>query len=604
MTTTKPLHTFHIPVMGLAFTIDSPIRVAKYGISSVVSIADDELIEKMRAFYSKKFDIPYHEITQKIHDYRAERITSYLNLVDKIVKEKFESFKIELAESKVALENYIAMLPNKSEIKKGLEHLMEDGIAFKQNIKQYLENNLTAGDIDVNIMTKLDKDNFIKNEQLPVEFNDAHAALRGFANSDLTSSVVLSAGMNPRLFSYFENFSAFFPDFNNHLKKKIILKVSDFRSAMIQGNFLAKKGLWVSEYRIESGLNCGGHAFATEGFLLGPILEEFKHKKDQLVQSAHDLMVKALGQKELHIPSTPLDLKITVQGGVGTAEEHNFLLDHYNVDSVGWGTPFLLVPEATSVDAETRQLLINAKEKDLYLSHISPLGVPFNTLRGTTNEMFKQKRIDDNKAGSSCPKRFLALSKEFGVEGICTSSKKFQDVKLEELDEIKDTLSDETFEKMKFNITEKACLCVGLANASYLENDIKISGQSQGVIICPGPNMAYFDKEVSLSEMVKHIYGNATVMTDVNRPNLFVKELKMYIDYLKNEISETTADLTSGQIKKWNAFKNNMMEGIGYYQEMFASSHFLEDRITEIQNQLESYKAKIIAIKIPELVVA
>jgi hypothetical protein len=604
MTTTKQLHTFHIPVMGLAFTIDSPIRVAKYGISSVVSIADDDLIEKMRAFYSEKFDIPYHEITQKIHDYRAERITSYLNMVDKIVKEKFESFKIELAESKLALENYIAMLPNKSEIKKGLEHFMEDGIAFKENIKNYLEKNLSPGDIDVNIMTKLDKDNFVKNEQLPVEFNDAHAALRGFANSNLTSSVVLSAGMNPRLFSYFENFSSFFPDFNDNLKKKITLKVSDFRSAMIQGNFLAKKGLWVSEYRIESGLNCGGHAFATDGYLLGPILEEFKQKKDQLVQSAHDLMVKALGQKELHVPGKPLDLKITVQGGVGTAEEHNFLLDHYKVDAVGWGTPFLLVPEATSVDAETRQLLINAKEKDLYLSHISPLGVPFNTLRGTTNEMFKQKRIDDNKAGSSCPKRFLALSKEFGAEGICTSSKKFQDVKLQELDEMKDTLSVASFEKMKFNITEKACLCVGLANASYLENDIKIKGQSQGVIICPGPNMAYFDKEVTLSEMVKHIYGNAIVMTDANRPNLFLKELKMYIDYLINEINEITAVLTTAQIKKWNAFKNNMIDGIGYYQTMFSSSHFLEDSITEIQNQLESYKAKIVEIKIPELVVA
>ena len=90
MTTTKPLHTFHIPVMGLAYTIDSPIRVAQYGISSVISIADDELIEKMNTFYHQKFDIPYQEITQKMHDYRAERITSYLNLVDKIVKDKFQ----------------------------------------------------------------------------------------------------------------------------------------------------------------------------------------------------------------------------------------------------------------------------------------------------------------------------------------------------------------------------------------------------------------------------------------------------------------------------------------------------------------------------------
>ncbi len=603
MRTNKQLHTFHIPVMGLAFTIDSPIRVAKYGISSVVSIADDELIERMRSFYSEKFDIPYQEITKKLHDYRAKRISSYLNLVDKIVKEKFESFKTELAESKQALENYIAMLPNKSEIKKGLESLIEDGIAFKENVKKYLEDNLTPGDIDVNIMTKLDKDNFIKDTQLPVEFNDAHAALRGFANSNLTSSVVLSAGMNPRLFSYFENFSAFFPDFNNNLKKKIILKVSDFRSAMIQGNFLAKKGLWVSEYRIESGLNCGGHAFATDGYLLGPILEEFKHKKEELIKSAHDLMVKALGQKEMHVPEMPLDLKITVQGGVGTAEEHNFLLEHYNVDSVGWGTPFLLVPEATSVDAETRELLKKAKEKDLYLSHISPLGVPFNTLRGTTNEIFKQRRIDENKAGSSCPKRFLALSKEFGADGICTASKKFQDVKLNELEATKNTISATTFKKKKFKITEKACLCVGLANASYLENDIEVKGQSQGVVICPGPNMAYFDREVSLSKMVQHIYGNAIVMTDVNRSNFFIKELKMYIDYLKNEISEITAEITASQVKKLKAFKDNLLDGIVFYQTMFSNSNYFENNINEIQNQLEYYFKELAGVKVPELVV-
>jgi hypothetical protein len=604
MTTTKPLHTFHIPVMGLAYTIDSPIRVAQYGISSVISIADDELIEKMNTFYHQKFDIPYQEITQKMHDYRAERITSYLNLVDKIVKDKFENFKIELAESKLVLENYIAMLPNKSEIKKGLQNLMEDGIAFKENIKSYLENNLSSGDIDVNIMTKLDKDNFIKDEQLPVAFNDAHAALRGFANSTLESSVVLSAGMNPRLYSYFENFPVFFPDANNNLKKKITLKVSDFRSAMIQGNFLAKKGLWVSEYRIESGLNCGGHAFATDGFLLGPILEEFKQKKDQLIQSAHDLMVKALGQKELHIPETPLDLKITVQGGVGTAEEHDFLLDQYNVDSVGWGSPFLLVPEATSVDKATRKLLMNAKEDDLYLSHISPLGIPFNTLRGTTNEMFKQKRIQDSKAGSSCPKKFLALNKDADGNAICTASKKYQDSKLQELEDKKDTVTAENYAKAKDSITEKSCLCVGLANASYLENDIKIKGQAQGVVICPGPNMAYFDQEVSLSKMVQHIYGNASVLRVTDRPNLFVKELKMYMDYFKNEIKEAASEITAPQIKKLQAFKNNMLDGITYYENLFSNSHYFENGVKEIKNQLDNYKTELTKIEIPKLELA
>ena len=101
--------------MGTAFTIDSPLRVAKYGISSVISIIDDELIEKMNAFYSKKFNLPYKEIPKKNPDSRAARITSYLDLVNNIVQDKFESFKKELAESKTALENYLSILPNHSD---------------------------------------------------------------------------------------------------------------------------------------------------------------------------------------------------------------------------------------------------------------------------------------------------------------------------------------------------------------------------------------------------------------------------------------------------------------------------------------------------------
>ncbi|REG98594.1 hypothetical protein [Flavobacterium aquicola] len=604
MNAKKQLHNFHIPVMGLAYTIDSPIRVAQYGISSVVSIIDDDLIERMNAFYSEKFKMPYQEITEKIHDYRAERVTSYLNLMDTIVKDKFEKFKVELTESKQALENYIAMLPNKSEIKKGLQHFIDEGITFKDTIKKYIEENLSPGEIDVNIMTKVDKDNFIKDEQLPVEFNDAHASLRGFANSNLSSSVVLSAGMNPRLYAYFENFPVFYPDANNKLQKKIILKVSDFRSAMIQGNFLAKKGLWVSEYRIESGLNCGGHAFATDGYLLGPILEEFKQKKEQLIQSAHELMVKSLEIKGLHIPETPLELKITVQGGVGTAEEHDFLLEHYQVDSVGWGSPFLLVPEATSVDAETRALLEKAKEDDFYLSHISPLGIPFNAVKGTTNEFFKQKRIQEEKAGSSCPKKFLALSKEYGPKGMCPASKSYQDLKLEELNAVKDSLTAEAFDRRKNSITEKSCLCVGLANASYLENNLKIKGQQQGVVICPGPNLAYFDKEVSLSDMVKHIYGNASVLGNKERPNVIINELKMYMDYLKNEINEFSEQITVAQTKKLKAFKTNLNEGIEYYQSLMASNNWFEKSRQNIEKQLKQYKDELLELCIPEQIPA
>ncbi|HQX03054.1 MAG TPA: hypothetical protein PKZ44_02985 [Flavobacterium sp.] len=592
MKTQLPTHTFHIPVMGLAFTIDSPIRVAHYGIDSVISIADDELIEKMNAFYAEKFQIPYQEITKKINDYRAKRITSYLNLVDKVVKEKFELYKTELAHSKTSLEHFIAMLPTKSELKTKLDIFLSEGISCPSQLKTFLEKNLFPGSIDVNIMTKLDKDNFDGNEQLPVEFNDAHAALRGFVNSTVESSLVLSAGMNPRLFTYMEQFDVFYPTADGFLKKKIILKVSDYRSALIQGSIFAKKGIWVSEYRIESGLNCGGHAFATDGLLLGPILEEFKQKKSELIQSTTDLLNKALLAKEKVVPSQHLPLKITVQGGVGTADEHQFLLDYYQVDSVGWGSPFLLVPEATSVDQETRDLLAKAKEDDFYLSNISPLGVPFNTIKGTTNDFYKNQRIEAEKAGSSCPKKFLALSKEYDPTGSCTASKKYQDIKLDLLNARKNEISAKQFHQEFNQITEKSCLCVGLANSSYLEMGIPIKGQSQGVVVCPGPNLAYFNKEVSLFNMVQHIYGKTSDLVPANRPHFFIKELSLYLDYFKKEI-DVFEEATSQQLKKVNQFKSNLLEGIDYYKTLFEKTHYFTDLKSKIFQELNQFELEL-----------
>lgn len=595
----KPLHNFHIPVMGLAYTIDSPIRVAQYGISSVVSIIDDEIIEKMKNFYNEKFNLNYSSISTKTEDYRAKRITAYLDMVDDIVNEKFDAFKEEIAKNKTALMNFVEMLPNTSELKNGLQNLLNQKESFTSSIKNFIEKNLSPGSIDVNIMTKVDKDNFKKNEQLPVIYNDAHASLRGFANSKLSSSVVLSAGMNPRLYSYIEEFDDFFPDENGFLKKKIILKVSDFRSAMIQGNFLAKKGLWVSEYRIESGLNCGGHAFATEGLLLGPIMEEFKQKKNELIESAHSLMLKALEQKGKITVSEPLEMKITVQGGVGTSQEHDFLLKNYDVNSVGWGSPFLLVPEATSVDQETRELLLHSKENDFYLSNLSPLGVPFNTVKGTSNEIFRQNKNNKNHYGSSCPKKLLALSKEFSPEGICTASKKYQDIKLENLEAEKHQITKEQFQKRKEDITEKACLCVGLVNAAYMEQNIEMKGEKQGVVICPGPNLAFFDKEVSLSQMVQHIYGNTNILPDNDRPNMFINELKMYVDHLKKEVSDFSGTLTKSQDKKWKTFKENLFEGISYYESLFSQSNFFQSELNTINHQLQHYKMRLLEIELP-----
>lgn len=573
--------------MGLAFTIDTPVKTAPYGISSVISIVDDGLIEKMREHYSTRIGIPYTLISEKVKDFRAERITSYLDLIQDIVNQKFEEVKNSIHDKGEEIRKLVDLLPDYSEVKKRFYELLENGTILKQDISKWIQENIQPGSIDVNIMTKVDNENFIGNEKLPVEFNDAHAALRGFAKSKLNSSLVLSAGMNPRLYSYIEKFEDFYPDENGFIRKKIILKVSDYRSAIIQGKFLAKKGLWVSEYRIESGLNCGGHAFATDGFLMGPILEEFKNKRDDLINTTNDIYVQALINKNRFFPSSPPVIKITAQGGVGTYKEHNFLLEYYQLDSIGWGTPFLLVPEVTNVDPQTLELLQNAKEEDLYLSNISPLGVPFNSVRNNSQDIEKMELVNKGRPGSSCPKKYLTFNKEFTDNSICTASRQYQNLKLIELDDKK--LDDYNHGIQFDKIVDKACICVGLGNAAMLNNEIQIKGRSKGVSVCPGPNMAYFDKILSLKEMVDHIYGRKNFIDEEKRPNIFLKELALYISYLKKLIEENGTIISEKQDKYFETFSNNLTEGIEYYKNLYISykekyEHFKEDFLDELEN--------------------
>jgi hypothetical protein len=560
-------HTFHIPVLGIGYSVDTPVKVAHLGISSVISLVDDMLMEKLRAFYSRKFDLPFQEITDKIHDFRAKRITAYLNMIDKLANDRFEELKATCDQKRGEFSRYIELLGNNSGLRKKFDQLRKDFTNL--DLREWINNNLSMGSIDVNIMTRVDKENYRDNQKLPVEFNDGHAALRGFANSTLTSSLVLSAGMNPRLFNYLESFDDFYPDETGHLKKKITLKVSDFRSALIQGKYLAKKGLWVSEYRIESGLNCGGHAFPTQGQLLGPVLEEMKQNREVLIDETFTILQQSLASKNKPIPASPPEVRITAQGGVGTAEEHSFLTEHYQLDSVGWGTPFLLVPEVVNVDDETLELLCNSKEDDLYTSDISPLGVPFNNLRGNTKDIEKENYISQHTPGNPCPKKYAALNSEFGEPTLCTASRRFQKKKIAELEarHLSEIHHREEMEK----ITVKSCICVGLGTSALLVNDLDTRVEKRGVSVCPGPNMAYFSRSLTLKEMVDHIYGKTNVIKRKDRPNMFLKELSLYLEYFKKKVMVEDHPDADKQKAYLAAFKQNLESGIEYYRELFST---------------------------------
>ncbi|MES2285666.1 MAG: hypothetical protein V4547_08255 [Bacteroidota bacterium] len=575
-------HTFHIPVMGLGYTIDTPVKVARFGISSVVSIIQDVLVEQMREFYCKKTGKEYIHIPISDIDHRAKRVTAYLNLIQNIVDKQVEELKKQPFEEGNDIVKYFRLLPDSSPVKQlYLEMIKLTGEA-KELCQTQLRNKIIAGAIDVNIMTKIDNQNYSKkNELLPMEYSDALSAFRGFANSSLSSSIVFSAGLNPRLFAYLESFKDFFPDAEGTIKKKIILKVSDYRSALIQGKFLAKKGVWISEFRIESGLNCGGHAFPTEGYLLGPILEEFKNKKEELTSELLTICNRGLEEKKYKTLPLETGIRISVQGGIGTAQEDVFLREHYNVEATGWGSPFLLVPEATNVDDKTLQLLANAKKEDYFLSHASPLGIPFNNFRKSSSEDQRKTRIEKLRAGSPCYKKYLSFNTEFTEKPICVSSREYQNLKLKELTNL--NLPKEQFERRFDEITEKDCLCEGLSSTALLKNNIPDHHRLEAVTICPGPNLAYFSKTFSLEEMVDHVYGRLNALNALNRSHMFINELKMYVDYLKAEVDKNFNSLTDKQTKYFSSFKSNLLQGMEYYKQL----------IPKMANEAEDFKNKM-----------
>jgi hypothetical protein len=556
-------HTFHIPVMGLAFTVDSPAKVARFGISSVVSIIEDRLIEGMRKYYYEKYDWKFKPIPSRDPDHRAKRITDYLNLLNRIVHLQVDEIRNSAFEEGSELCKYFEMLPQGCKLATMYQRMLHtENEAEKNSLQIFLKSQVKPGSIDANIMTKVDKNNYDHSGNEIADGSDALASLRGYAQSELTnSSIIFSAGMNPRLFSYVENFADFDASGWGEFKKKIVIKVSDFRSALIQGKILAKKGIWVSEFRIESGLNCGGHAFATDGYLLGPILQEFKDKKEFLRHELHKLYLPAAESKGKPVFTEPHPIRISVQGGIGTSDEDQFLKSEYAVDSTGWGTPFLLCPEATTVDETTLRLLENADENSIMLSKNSPLGIRFHYLKNTTSDLEKQNRIRNGRPGSPCTEKHLVTNTEFTVEPICTASRTYQQLKLEQLRNL--GLPAEELERESNDVLAKECLCVGLSNSANLVYGAPFLKKLNSVTICPGPNIQYFDRRLSLREMTDHIYGRQDILRK-ERPHMFLNELKLYVDYLNELVSKSEPD--SKQILYIRKFSENLLNGISYYR--------------------------------------
>src|SRR5699024_657900 len=113
-------------------------------------------------------------------------------------------------------------------------------------------------------------------------------------------------------------------------------------------------------------------------------------------------------------------------------------------------------------------------------------------------------------------------------------------------------------EQQRQKVLDKACLCDHLGNGALIALGI-LAEHRAPQSICPGPNIAWFDGEYSLREMIDHIYGRSASLVPEERPHMFANEIVLYVDYFEDLAEQS--DGTKGERKKLKKLEINLKKG-------------------------------------------
>jgi len=91
-------------------------------------------------------------------------------------------------------------------------------------------------------------------------------------------------------------------------------------------------------------------------------------------------------------------------------------------------------------------------------------------------------------------------------------------------------------------------------------------------------------------------------MTDSQRPNIFINELHLYVDYMRNEIQKRFDTWNAKEQKYFDTFKANLQDGINHYKGLIPKLLEESERYREtMRNELLELEQELIEIVIPAI---
>ena len=157
-------------------------------------------------------------------------------------------------------------------------------------------------------------------------------------------------------------------------------------------------------------------------------------------------------------------------------------------------------------------------------------------------------------------------------------------------------LSAEQLAAAKDSVLGKSCICHDLGGATALKYGIDPAATPS---ICCGPSILDFSKISTLEEMVAHIYGRLSLLANNERPHMFINELMLYINHLREEAKKFSLKLSLRPPAYFNKFKKNLLEGIEYYHRL--AGQFIEDQRAQFLEDLRVLQDEIERIALPDV---